>query len=126
MRKKAKYLGELLVSKGYITDSQLQMAIQEQVRNKKFLGEMLLEKGLITDDQLLTVLAEQFDIEPIRLKNVEIDWNVAAMFPSSMITDYKCLPIAMDDETVTLVIANPLDVWVLEKAEKEAGNRKRD
>ncbi|MBN1870236.1 MAG: hypothetical protein JW847_06665 [Candidatus Omnitrophica bacterium] len=124
MRKKGKYLGELLVSKGFITDSQLQMVIQEQMRNKKFIGEMLIEKGMITDDELLKVLADQFEIEPIRLKNVEIDWDVASSFPPSMITDYKCLPIKADEETVTLVISNPLDVWVLEKAEKEAAPRK--
>lgn len=124
MRKKGKYLGEILVSKGLITDNQLQMVIQEQMRNKKFMGEMLIEKGLISQDDLLKVLAEQFDIESIRLKDFEINWDVAAMFSPSMITDYKCLPIAMDEETVTLVIANPLDVWVLEKAEKEVSPRK--
>ena len=124
MRKKGKYLGEILVSKGLITDSELQMIIQEQLRNKKFIGAMLIEKGLISEDDLLITLAEQFDIEPIRLKDVEIDWEVVTKFSSSMITDYKCLPIKADEETVTLVIANPLDVWVLDKAEKEVAPRK--
>ena len=124
MKKKGKYLGEILVGKGLITDSELQMVIQEQLRNKKFIGAMLIEKGLISEDDLLITLAEQFDIEPIRLKDVEIDWEVVTKFSSSMITDYKCLPIKADEETVTLVIANPLDVWVLDKAEKEVAPRK--
>ena len=45
MKKKGKYLGEILVSKGFITDDELQTVIQEQLKNKKFLGEMLIEKG---------------------------------------------------------------------------------
>ena len=124
MKKKGKYLGEILVSKGFITDSDLQMVIQEQLRNKRFIGTMMIEKGLITEDDLLNALAEQFDIEPVRLKDVEIDWETATKFSSSMITDYKCLPIKEDEETVTLVIANPLDVWVLNKAEQEVAPRK--
>ncbi|MCK5012443.1 MAG: hypothetical protein KAS66_01365 [Candidatus Omnitrophica bacterium] len=119
MKKKGKYLGEILIGKGLITDSELQMAIQEQLRNKKFIGIMLIEKGLISEGDLLIALAEQFDIEPIRLADIEIDWEAATRFSSSMITDYKCLPIKADEETVTLAIANPLDVWVLDKAEKE-------
>ncbi|MCK5259784.1 MAG: hypothetical protein KAJ70_01860 [Candidatus Omnitrophica bacterium] len=124
MKKKGKYLGEILVSKGFITDSDLQMVIQEQLRNKRFIGTMMIEKGLITEDDLLNALAEQFDIEPVRLKDVEIDWETASNFSSSMITDCKCLPIKADEETVTLVISNPLDVWVLDKAEKEVAPRK--
>ena len=124
MKKKGKYLGEILVGKGLISDSELQMVIQDQMRNKKFIGAMLIEKGLISEDDLLIALSEQFDIEPIRLKDVEIDWEATTKFSSSMITDYKCLPIKEDEETVTLVIANPLDVWVLNKAEQEVAPRK--
>ena len=124
MKKKGKYLGEILVSKGLITDNELQMVIQEQLKNKKFLGAMLIEKGLISEDDLLLTLADQFNVEPIRLKDIEIDWDIASKFSASMITDYKCLPIKADEETVTLAISNPLDVWVLDKAEKEMAPRK--
>jgi type IV pilus assembly protein PilB len=47
MKKKGKYLGEMLVKKGLITENQLQEIIQEQLRNKKFIGEMFVEKGII-------------------------------------------------------------------------------
>lgn len=124
MRKKGKYLGEILVSKGFITDGELQGVIQEQLRNKKFLGVMLIEKGLISENDLLKTLADQFDIEPIRLKDTEIDWEAATGFSSAMITDHRCLPIKADEETVTVVIDNPLDVWALDKAEKSIAPRK--
>ncbi|HQP10507.1 MAG TPA: hypothetical protein PKV41_03915 [Candidatus Omnitrophota bacterium] len=124
MKKQGKYLGEILVGKGFITDDELQAVIQEQLRNKKFLGEMLIEKGLISEDDLLKTLADQFEIEPIRLKDAPIDWEAASGFSSSLITDHKCLPIKSDAETVTVVIANPLDVWALDKAEKDVAPRK--
>ena len=124
IKKKQKYLGEILVHKGLISDQQLQKVIEEQMRNKKFLGSMLVEQGLISEDDLLAALAEQFNIEPVFLKDEKIDWEVAASFSTSLITDHKCLPVRADADTVTLAITNPLDVWVLNTAEKEAAPRK--
>jgi len=120
MRKKGKYLGEMLVSKGFVTEDQIQSMIQEQLKNKRFLGEMLLEKGLVTEDELVMTIAEQFNIDYVSLKDEEIDWDVALGFSSSMITEHKCLPLRVDEETVVLAITNPLDAWVLDSAEKEA------
>jgi type IV pilus assembly protein PilB len=124
MKKKGKYLGEILVSRGLITDEELQAVIQEQLRNKKFLGQMLIEKGLVSEDDLLKTLADQFEIEPIRLKDAEIDWEAVSNFSSALITDHKCFPIKTDEDTVTLVITNPLDVWALNQAEKDVAPRK--
>lgn len=124
MKKKGKYLGEILKNKGLITDDQLQEVVKEQMRNKKFIGEMFVEKGLISEKDLLETLADQFDINHISLKDQEIDWTVASEFSASLITDHKCLPLGADEETMTLAITNPLDVWVLDAAEKEAAPRK--
>ncbi len=124
MRKKGKYIGEMLVKKGLITEDQLQAIIKEQLRNKKFLGEMLVEKGLVEEEELFATIAEQFDIEFISLKKEDIDWEVTTSFSSSMIKEHKCLPLCADKETVTIAITNPLDVWVLDTAEKEAAPRK--
>lgn len=124
MRKKGKYLGEMLVGKGLVTEEQLQAMMKEQLKNKKFLGEMLVESGLITEDDLFRTIAEQFDIEFVQLADEEIDWDVSIGFSSSMITEHKCLPLRADEDTVVLAITNPLDVWVLETAEKEAAPHK--
>ena len=42
MKKKGKYLGEILVGKGLITDSELQMIIQEQLRNKNAMPTIII------------------------------------------------------------------------------------
>ena len=124
MRKKGKYLGEMLVGKELVTEDQIEGMIKEQLKNKKFLGKMLVESGLISEDDLFKTIAEQFDIDFVQLADEEIDWNVSAGFSSSMITEHKCLPLRADDETVVLAITNPLDVWVLDAGEKEAAPHK--
>ena len=120
MKKKGKYLGEMLVSRGLVTEDQLGKIMQEQLKNKKFLGEMMVESGLITEDDLLETVAEQFEIDFVHLADEEIDWDVSIGFSSNLITEHKCLPLRTDEETVVLAITNPLDAWVLDTAEKEA------
>ncbi len=124
MRKKGKYLGEMLAGKGLVTEDQLQAMMQEQLKNKKFLGEMLVESGLITEDDLFKTIAEQFDIEFVQLADEEIDWDVPAGLSSSFINNHRCLPLRVDEETIMLAITNPLDVWVMDAAEKEAAPHK--
>lgn len=124
MKKKGKYLGEMLVRKGLVTEDQLEKIMQEQLKNKKFLGEMLVESGLLSEDDLFTTIAEQFNIEFVQLEDEEIDWDVSIGFSSTMITEHKCLPLRADEETVVLAITNPLDAWVIDAAEKEAAPHK--
>jgi hypothetical protein len=62
-------LGELLVSRGLISQEQLRGALSElvhyaeQKNQKKHLGQILIAKQLITYDQLDALLAEQEWIE---------------------------------------------------------------
>ena len=124
MKKKGKYLGEMLVDKGFVTKDQIEKIMQEQLKNKKFLGEMLVESGLLSEDDLFATIAEQFSIEFVQLEDEEIDWDVSIGFSSTMITEHKCLPLRADEETVVLAITNPLDAWVIDTAEKEAAPHK--
>ena len=124
MKKKAKYLGEILMEKGLVTEKELQEAIEEQLKNKEFLGAMLVEKGIISEDDLLITLADQFGIEPVQIESAKIDWELALEFPPPLIIRHKCFPISRDDSVLTLAIVNPLDVWVIESAEKEASPRR--
>jgi hypothetical protein len=58
--------GEVAVKRGFITASQVQEALAEQISNEpsirlrppKLIGEILLEKGFMTNEQVLTVLKE--------------------------------------------------------------------
>ncbi|OZG71233.1 type II secretion protein ATPase [Hahella sp. CCB-MM4] len=52
-------LGRLLVNRGYITESQLNQALQEQQQHQMRLGELLIEKGWISEKELSRTLKHQ-------------------------------------------------------------------
>ncbi|WP_167757811.1 ATPase, T2SS/T4P/T4SS family [Deinococcus fonticola] len=52
-------LGQRLMSRGYLTDAQLQVALDAQQQTGEALGAVLLSQRAVTEDQLFEVLAEQ-------------------------------------------------------------------
>ena len=121
MSKVQKKLGEILMEKGLITQEQLDLVLEEQSRTKKFLGEVLIKHQLITEHDLLSTLSEQFNYPVVSLKNKYINWELVRTFSPSLILDYKCFPVSSDEYSVTMALNNPLDLWVMQKAEQEAG-----
>jgi len=126
MKKIEKLLGEMFVERGVVTAEQVRVMIQEQLQaqDKKFIGAMLNEGGFITEDDLFITLAEQFGIEFTELGKKEINWNVPTGFSPSFIKTHKCFPMRVDEETVVLVITNPLDAWMMDTAENAVAPNK--
>lgn len=120
MDKREQQLGQLLVDKGMISTRQLTDALEKQKQTKEFLGKILLDRDLINEKALLEILSKQFGLEIVELEYRYIDWNIVKKFSSSLIIDFMCFPISLEDFTVTIAISNPLDAWAIKKAEDEA------
>jgi len=120
MDRRQEQLGEILIKKGFINIEQLKDALNEQQRTKEFLGSILIRKNYIKKKSLLEALSHQYNIPIINLKYKYVNWKFVSEFSSSLILEYKCFPIERDEWSVTFAITNPLDVWTLEKSEKEA------
>jgi len=124
MRKIDKTLGKILLEKHLISLEQLNEALEEQKKSKEFLGRILLKKGYIKEENLIKALSEQFNMEIVDLKYQYLDNNFLNKFSPTLIFDLRCFPLRQDKETIIFVIANPLDVWAIKKAEEAAGNLK--
>ncbi len=57
-RKRMK-IGEILLNQNYITEEQLQMAVEEQKRTVVLLGTILVKQGAISDQDLANVVGKQ-------------------------------------------------------------------
>lgn len=120
----AQKLGELLLGKELISQSQLDAALLEQVRSKEFLGLILVRRGSLKEQDLAKALSEQFKLPVVTLKDKFLDWKFLKDFDSELITEHKCFPISRDDYSLTVAITNPLDVWAIEKAERQVPGMK--
>jgi len=76
-------LGDLLVEKGLVTESELQHALKVQKESNftKRLGEILVDEGFVTEREIAEQLAEQLHLEFIDLYGVELDSKLLGRFP---------------------------------------------
>jgi hypothetical protein len=56
-------LGELLVTKGLVTQEELDRALKEQEDTGRLLGTILVERGFVSGPALAVALAEQYGVE---------------------------------------------------------------
>lgn len=108
-------IGDVLVELGYLTPQQIEFALGAQKQDpSKRLGEILLQEGFITEDQLLSALAERLALQVLDLTQQEINLTVAATIPRALATRYHVIAIAVNDNTVTLAVNDPLDFYGIE------------
>ncbi|MFH0839327.1 MAG: type II secretion system ATPase GspE [Candidatus Omnitrophota bacterium] len=107
-------LGSLLLERGLITSSQLEIALEEQKHSGKPLGRTLIELGFVKEQNVLDVLGLQAGIKIINLDEIKIVKDVIEMIPASVAKVYKILPIEFKDNTLTVVMADALNVNVID------------
>jgi type IV pilus assembly protein PilB len=107
-------LGELLISKGYITEEQLAGALGEARSTNDLLGIVLLREELIFEDELARTLSEQLAIPYISVMRVGVNVHVARMLPSAVGKAAAAIPVREIGSTVQVAFADPTDPQALE------------
>ena len=63
-------IGDLLVEKNMITETQLAHALQEQKLSGRKLGNQLVDLGYVDENELLNLLSTQLQIPFVQLKQL--------------------------------------------------------
>jgi hypothetical protein len=111
-------LGELLISKGYITEEQLAGALTESRATSDLLGVVLLREQLIFEDELARTLSEQLDIPYISVMRVGFNMHVAQMIPSAVGKAAAAIPVREIGDKVQVAFADPTDPQALEAVDR--------
>ena len=115
MEKEKKHLGELLISKGIITEEQLNQCLEEQKQSNKRLGEILTEKGYTDSKQIIKNLAESLNIPYIKLNEAPLDPNIIHLLSEEIVRRYSALPISKtENNIIILAMTDPLNVFAID------------
>ncbi len=110
-------LTNLLVEDGVITEDNVQEA--EQIRQQKGgrLEHILIEQGFVEADEVLSYNSRILEVTPIHLEGLTIPDNVLELIPGDMAAKYQLIPIAQTLNMLTVAMANPWDIYAIEKIE---------
>ena len=104
-------IGEMLVQKKLITWEQLEEALEDQKKTKEFTGEILIRKGYISQSLLYKALAEQYRLRFVDLKRIKINPKAIELIPRNLAHKFSIIPIEIRDDVLLIGISNPLNVW---------------
>lgn len=109
-------LGQLLLEKGLITESQLNQALAKQRETGDRLGTTLFKLGFIDEETIfMPVLAGQMNVEHVNLNEIDISQEAVNMIPPKFATHYKILPFDFKDGVLFVAMAEPNDITTIDE-----------
>lgn len=116
-------IGEVLKQLGYISEEQLQAALEYQSRNRnKRVGEIVVELGFVTEEKKLEALSKRLTIPLINVDNTEFDGDAVKQIPHTVAIEHNIIAFAMDDtNTLSVITSDPLNMYGMEEVSQITG-----
>ncbi|MCB1773204.1 MAG: Flp pilus assembly complex ATPase component TadA, partial [Gammaproteobacteria bacterium] len=118
-------IGDLLVSNGVISETQLLSALAEQKKTGQKLGNTLVDLGFIDESRLLAFLSQQLEIPLIDLSTLRVDPHTVRLLPEPVARRYRMVVLEARERDVLLGMADPTDLFAYDEASRLLKRRVR-
>jgi general secretion pathway protein E len=102
-------LGEILVQRGHISLEEVDRALELQRERGDKIGKILVDLGYIAAREVLSALSEQLATPLVQLDGPPAVSTETEKLSPRFLRQFRCLPYSLEDHTVTLAMADPLD-----------------
>lgn len=102
-------LARILRDRGFVTERQLQEAIQHQVLFGGRLGTNLYELGFITEQRLREALSRAHGVEAASVDPQEIEPDTLGLLSAAAVSRHKVFPYRLRGKTLFLLMVRPND-----------------
>lgn len=110
-----------LVRNNIITFEDIERAQEIANAQNTNLGQVLINSSLITEENLLKFLEEKLHIPFVNLDDYEIDKKCLKYISYKEAITYKILPLFQIEDTLTVIMADPLDLFAIDKIIERTG-----
>lgn len=110
---RAELIGQILQEYTSLTEQQLSegLCLQAKETTHPRIGEILVKGGYLTDGQVTEALSRQWDISYLdKIPQERLDSDLVAGLPIEFLKKHKILPLGEEDGSVTVAMADPLDI----------------
>jgi type IV pilus assembly protein PilB len=119
-------IGELLVSGKFITQGQLDHALEMPRKEGQRIGDLLVERGLVTETQLTQLLGQQLSVPWVSLSHIEFSSQLLNLVPRDVAEKFGLVPIYVrrvrkQGDTLYVAMNDPTNDVALAEAAKVAG-----
>jgi type IV pilus assembly protein PilB len=111
---RVKPLGEILVDLGYVTQGEIDEALNTQRSGGGRLEDTLVQSGKISPEMLAKSLAMQLGYEYLDENSAKIDPFAVSLVPEATVRRYHAMPIRLEGATLVVAMKDPRHVFALD------------
>jgi type IV pilus assembly protein PilB len=104
----------MLVQEGLLDRADLDRATEIQGETGMPLGRILVEERFVKETDLVKTLARHIGLEFVSLDEVTIDPSASALIPEPLARRYNAIPIAFEDGSLVVAMADPANVLAID------------
>ena len=120
--KERKALGNILIKLGILKPEDLVRA-QKEKHDDEFIIETIIRLGFATDAKIIKALQAHLNIEFIDIKETHINPGVVRSLPKDFCERNRFLPIRLENNNLTVAMADPSDIFLRDNIEFLTGLR---
>jgi type II secretion system protein E len=107
-------LGSVLVRNGHLSPDQLAEACARASRDAAPLGDVLASLGYVSPADLLQAIGDTLGYAVVTLAEMPPDPAAVGLVPREFALRRQALPLALEEGTLTVALANPLDLQLVD------------
>ena len=106
-------LGEMLLERQFVSAEDLDRALELQKERGEKIGKILVDGGYCSARDVMATLSDQLRLPLITIEGPPAISPETEKLSARFLRQFRCLPIALQDSSVTLAMADPLDFETL-------------
>ena len=110
-----------LVRDGLVSYEDIEKAHEIAVSQNVNIGQILIKSNLITEEILLKFLESKLHIPYVDLKDYTLDKKCLSYISFNDAKKYKIIPLFKIENTLTVAMADPLDLFAIDKIVEKTG-----
>jgi len=107
-------LTKILIDKKLLKSGDLEKALSVQKEKGGSLSNILADLGFVSKSDLVIALSQGLGIPLINLSRYKIDPAVLKLISKKQVKNYRILPIAKIGDTLTIAMADPLNIFAMD------------
>jgi type II secretory ATPase GspE/PulE/Tfp pilus assembly ATPase PilB-like protein len=116
-------LGEVLISKGLLTEARLMLALSHQKVTGTMLGETLVKLGFISSNEIAKTLAKQHGVPFVDLSELVISEEAIRLVPKDIAERTGFIPLRVENGNIEIGISDHANIHAIDTVARLTGKK---
>ena len=116
-------IGKLLQEFGYITEEQINVALEVKQVYQKLLGEILVDLSFASTREIALALSKQTKKPFVDLEQVHPEKEALQLFTKAAVKQLNALPLFLKNNVLTIALADPYDINAVDILSRRSGKQ---